>query len=196
MGVDAEYGKLVTGRRPTAHPSTAPTERPYIPGSRHRRHGDPHHRDRPPRKWFETYPQMSEGSIAVTNRVSAVLWRLGIFVLVSANSLLTVYIGIELMSLSLYAMVAFDRENGVAAESAMKYFVLGAIAALKADPELRRLPVIVLTTSKSQHEINRCYELGAAAVLNKPMRLRSSVLLTCTAASHWRISAHAACAAG
>ena len=53
---------------------------------------------------------------------------LGIFVLVSANSLLTVYIGVELMSLSLYAMVAFDRENGIAAESAMKYFVLGAIA--------------------------------------------------------------------
>jgi NADH-quinone oxidoreductase subunit N len=53
---------------------------------------------------------------------------LGIFVVVSANSLLTVYIGIELLSLSLYAMVAFDRESGLAAESAMKYFVLGAIA--------------------------------------------------------------------
>jgi NADH-quinone oxidoreductase subunit N len=53
---------------------------------------------------------------------------LGVFVMVSANSLLTVYIGIELMSLSLYAMVAFDRESGLAAESAMKYFVLGAIA--------------------------------------------------------------------
>jgi len=53
---------------------------------------------------------------------------LGVFVMVSANSLLTVYIGVELMSLSLYAMVAFDRESGIAAESAMKYFVLGAIA--------------------------------------------------------------------
>src|SRR6185503_12867969 len=49
------------------------------------------------------------------------------FVLVSANSLLTVYIGVELLALSLYAMVAFDRESGIAAESAMKYFVLGAI---------------------------------------------------------------------
>jgi NADH-quinone oxidoreductase subunit N len=53
---------------------------------------------------------------------------LGVFVMISANSLLTVYIGVELLSLSLYAMVAFDRESGVAAESAMKYFVLGAIA--------------------------------------------------------------------
>lgn len=53
---------------------------------------------------------------------------LGVFVLVSANSLLTVYIGVELLALSVYAMVAFDRTSGVAAESAMKYFVLGAIA--------------------------------------------------------------------
>jgi NADH-quinone oxidoreductase subunit N len=60
--------------------------------------------------------------------VLALTSLLGIFVLVSANSLLTVYIGVELMSLSLYAMVAFDRDNGTSAESAMKYFVLGAIA--------------------------------------------------------------------
>jgi NADH-quinone oxidoreductase subunit N len=52
---------------------------------------------------------------------------LGIFVLVSANSLLTVYLGVELLALSVYAMAAFDRESGIAAESAMKYFVLGAI---------------------------------------------------------------------
>ncbi len=53
---------------------------------------------------------------------------LGIFVLVSANSLLTVYIGVELLALSVYAIIAFDRDNPVAAESAMKYFVLSAIA--------------------------------------------------------------------
>lgn len=53
---------------------------------------------------------------------------LGIFVLISANSLLTVYIGVELLALSVYAMVAFDRDSGIAAESAIKYFVLGAIA--------------------------------------------------------------------
>ena len=53
---------------------------------------------------------------------------LGIFVIISASSLLTLYIGIELLALSLYALVAFDRDSGIAAESAMKYFVLGAIA--------------------------------------------------------------------
>jgi NADH-quinone oxidoreductase subunit N len=53
---------------------------------------------------------------------------LGIFVLISANSLLTVYLGLELLSLSLYALVAFDRDSGEAAEAAVKYFILGAIA--------------------------------------------------------------------
>ena len=53
---------------------------------------------------------------------------LGVFVLISANSLLTAFLGLELMSLSLYAMVAFDRESPRSAEAAMKYFVLGAIA--------------------------------------------------------------------
>ena len=48
--------------------------------------------------------------------------------LVSANSMLTVYLGVELLALSVYAMVAFDRDTGIAAEAAMKYFVLGAIA--------------------------------------------------------------------
>jgi NADH-quinone oxidoreductase subunit N len=60
--------------------------------------------------------------------VLALTALLGIFVLVSANSLLTVYIGVELLALSVYALVAFDRDSGIAAESAMKYFVLGAIA--------------------------------------------------------------------
>src|SRR5580704_8707813 len=53
---------------------------------------------------------------------------LGIFVLISANSLITVYMGVELLALSVYALIAFDRESGVAAEAAMKYFVLSAIA--------------------------------------------------------------------
>ncbi|MBV8877629.1 MAG: NADH-quinone oxidoreductase subunit NuoN [Gammaproteobacteria bacterium] len=53
---------------------------------------------------------------------------LGIFVLISAGSLVTVYLGVELLALSVYALVAFDRDSGVSAESAMKYFVLGAIA--------------------------------------------------------------------
>ena len=60
--------------------------------------------------------------------VLALTALLGIFVLVSANNLLTVYLGVELLALSVYAMAAFDRDSGVSAEAAMKYFVLGAIA--------------------------------------------------------------------
>jgi NADH-quinone oxidoreductase subunit N len=53
---------------------------------------------------------------------------LGIMVMISANSMLIMYLGLELLSLSLYALVAFNRDSAIAAESAMKYFVLGAIA--------------------------------------------------------------------
>src|SRR6202790_3552082 len=53
---------------------------------------------------------------------------LGAMVLISAGSLITLYLGLELMSLCLYAMVAFDRDSGIAAESAIKYFVLGSMA--------------------------------------------------------------------
>jgi len=53
---------------------------------------------------------------------------LGIMVMLSAHSLLTLYLGLELLSLSLYSLVAFDRDSPIATESAMKYFVLGAIA--------------------------------------------------------------------
>jgi NADH-quinone oxidoreductase subunit N len=60
--------------------------------------------------------------------VLALTALLGIFVLVSANNLLTLYLGVELLALSVYALVAFDRDSGISAESAMKYFVLGAIA--------------------------------------------------------------------
>jgi NADH-quinone oxidoreductase subunit N len=52
----------------------------------------------------------------------------GGMVLISAGSLITLYLGLELMSLCLYAMVAFDRDSGIAAESAIKYFVLGSMA--------------------------------------------------------------------
>ncbi len=53
---------------------------------------------------------------------------LGMMIMISANSLLTMYLGLETLALSMYALVAIDRNNVTAAEAAMKYFVLGAIA--------------------------------------------------------------------
>jgi NADH-quinone oxidoreductase subunit N len=60
--------------------------------------------------------------------ILALFGLLGIMVMISAASMLTMYLGLELLSLSLYALVAFNRDSATAAESAMKYFVLGAIA--------------------------------------------------------------------
>ncbi len=53
---------------------------------------------------------------------------LGMMIMVSAKTMLLIYLGLELLSLSMYAMVAFKRDDGKASEAAMKYFVLGAIA--------------------------------------------------------------------
>ncbi len=53
---------------------------------------------------------------------------LGMMVMVSANSFLTIYLGLELLALCLYALVAFDRDSRTGSEAAMKYFVLGALA--------------------------------------------------------------------
>jgi NADH-quinone oxidoreductase subunit N len=53
---------------------------------------------------------------------------LGMMVMISASHFLTLYLGLELLSLSLYAMVALHRDSSIATEAAMKYFVLGAIA--------------------------------------------------------------------
>ncbi|MBL1141053.1 MAG: NADH-quinone oxidoreductase subunit NuoN [Proteobacteria bacterium] len=53
---------------------------------------------------------------------------LGMMIMASAASLLSVYLGLELLSLSLYAMVAMQRDSESASEAAMKYFILGALA--------------------------------------------------------------------
>ena len=53
---------------------------------------------------------------------------LGMFIMISANNFLVLYLGLELLTLSSYALVALRRDHGVATEAAMKYFVLGAMA--------------------------------------------------------------------
>ncbi|RDH90042.1 MAG: NADH-quinone oxidoreductase subunit NuoN [endosymbiont of Seepiophila jonesi] len=53
---------------------------------------------------------------------------LGMSIMVSANSFLVIYLGLELLALSLYALVAFNRDSKQGAEAAMKYFILGALA--------------------------------------------------------------------
>ncbi|WP_377155450.1 NADH-quinone oxidoreductase subunit NuoN [Roseateles sp. UC29_93] len=58
----------------------------------------------------------------------SLLVLLGVNVMVAANNFLTTYLGLELMSLSLYALTALRRDHTISTEAAMKYFVLGALA--------------------------------------------------------------------
>jgi NADH-quinone oxidoreductase subunit N len=60
--------------------------------------------------------------------VLALFATLGMMVMISANHFLVLYLGLELMSLCLYAMVALNRDSAASTEAAMKYFVLGALA--------------------------------------------------------------------
>ena len=53
---------------------------------------------------------------------------LGMMLMVSAGGLVTLYLGLELLALSAYGLVALDRNNAVASEAAMKYFILGSMA--------------------------------------------------------------------
>lgn len=53
---------------------------------------------------------------------------LGMMVMISASNFLTLYLGLELLALSLYAMVALQRDSATSTEAAMKYFILGAMA--------------------------------------------------------------------
>jgi NADH-quinone oxidoreductase subunit N len=53
---------------------------------------------------------------------------LGIMIMISAHNVLALYLGLEVLALSQYTLVAFNRDSAVSAEAAMKYFVLGAIA--------------------------------------------------------------------
>ncbi len=53
---------------------------------------------------------------------------LGMFVMISAHNMITMYLGLEIMSLAIYAMVAMRKESAGAVEAGLKYFVLGALA--------------------------------------------------------------------
>ena len=67
---------------------------------------------------------LAKGEVAVMMLFAT----LGMMLLVSAGSLVMVYLGLEMLALSSYALVAIDRDNPLASEAAMKYFVLGSLA--------------------------------------------------------------------
>ncbi|MBK7263748.1 MAG: NADH-quinone oxidoreductase subunit NuoN [Rubrivivax sp.] len=87
---------------------------------------------------------------------------LGISVMTSANNFLVVYLGLELMSLSLYALTALRRDHAVATEAAMKYFVLGALAS-----GFLLYGMSMMYGATGTLEIPRVFERIAAGGINK-----------------------------
>lgn len=71
---------------------------------------------------------MTSGILGGEIYVIAMFALLGQMVMISGNNMLVIYLGLELMSLALYALVALRRDHTVSTEAAMKYFVLGALA--------------------------------------------------------------------
>jgi NADH-quinone oxidoreductase subunit N len=79
--------------------------------------------------YFYSYDYLKEhGLIKGEYFILGLFAVLGMMIMASAASLLTVYLGLELLSLSLYAMIAMHKDSLTASEAAMKYFVLGALA--------------------------------------------------------------------
>ena len=77
---------------------------------------------------YATDRTMLSGNLGGEFYVLALFALLGQMIMISANSFLIIYLGLELMSLSLYALIALRRDNAKATEAAMKYFILGALA--------------------------------------------------------------------
>ncbi len=71
---------------------------------------------------------MMSGNLGGEFYVLALFTLLGQMIMISANNMLVIYLGLELMSLALYALVALRRDHAVSTEAAMKYFILGALA--------------------------------------------------------------------
>ena len=102
-----------------------------------------------------------------------VLWAtLGMMVLISANHFLSLYLGLEMLSLALYAMVALNRDSAQATEAAMKYFVLGALAS-----GLLLYGISMIYGATGTLEISGVAQALAHGVANKPVVLFGMVFL-------------------
>ena len=69
-----------------------------------------------------------DGSMRFEFPILIVLSTIGMMMMISANDLISLYVGLELQSLALYVVAAFDRDNPKSTEAGLKYFVLGALS--------------------------------------------------------------------
>jgi NADH-quinone oxidoreductase subunit N len=77
---------------------------------------------------YATQRGMTSGNLGGEFYVLALFALLGQMIMISGNNMLSIYLGLELMSLATYALVALRRDHAVSTEAAMKYFILGALA--------------------------------------------------------------------
>jgi NADH-quinone oxidoreductase subunit N len=99
---------------------------------------------------------------------------LGISVMLSANNFLVIYLGLELMSLSLYAMTAMRRDNANATEAAMKYFVLGALAS-----GFLLYGLSMMYGATGSLEISDVFKAIGTGQINKPVLIFGLVFVVC-----------------
>jgi NADH-quinone oxidoreductase subunit N len=99
---------------------------------------------------------------------------LGISVMLSANNFLVIYLGLELMSLSLYAMTAMRRDNANATEAAMKYFVLGALAS-----GFLLYGLSMMYGATGSLEISEVFKAIGTGQINKPVLIFGLVFVVC-----------------
>ncbi len=69
-----------------------------------------------------------QGTMRFEFPILVVLATIGMMMMISANDLISLYVGLELQSLALYVVAAFDRDNAKSTEAGLKYFVLGALS--------------------------------------------------------------------
>jgi NADH-quinone oxidoreductase subunit N len=98
---------------------------------------------------------------------------LGVMTMISANNLLLIYLGLELQSLALYALVALQRDQPRAGEAAMKYFVLGALAS-----GFLLYGMSMLYGATGTLDINEiAHRISASQVANRPALVLATVFL-------------------
>jgi NADH-quinone oxidoreductase subunit N len=115
---------------------------------------------------------MTRGALGGEFYVLALFALLGQMVMISGNSFLIIYLGLELMSLALYALVALRRDHTVSTEASMKYFILGALAS-----GFMLYGISMIYGATGSLELTEVVKVAASPVANKPILLLGLVFL-------------------
>ncbi|HWT72333.1 MAG TPA: NADH-quinone oxidoreductase subunit NuoN, partial [Oxalicibacterium sp.] len=123
---------------------------------------------------YATDRQMMSSHLGGEFYVLTLFSLLGQMVMISAHNMLIVYLGLELMSLSLYALVALRRDNAVATEAAMKYFILGALAS-----GFLLYGISMLYGATGSLDLSEVAKATASGTVSKPVLVFGLVFIVC-----------------